>query len=491
MNVMETHRDRTSYTLRDLEEARRFLLQGLWWQRVAPPTAGTIRPALEWAMEAANEGTPLPPLGFIADLGQAAFGSDWETRSSRSQVSIPGLPVNLLSTYEDHVLGKIYADWTFARASDALRRYEGRDRARGLAFLLRHVCDRAGIPGVEFSPGIIKAALDSPPEEVLNQGWESLRQDGPQQLLIDMYETLIQCARRTAEVLGPEDIFELEHRTALAEYGERLALRQVLQAAAAFEATLPRHKLRVPPRRMEVPTRILDEDTYPVGGFTSISNRGSIESLLHSQLAYMEPDPNERPDLFDIKFLRDELLYYARDENQFLRRRRTFAIVLDPTLAEEIHFKDSELPFQRGILLLGMLVTVVRKLTEWLSTDALAFRFLFVGGGGDDQLEHERELLAMLLRESIANGTVFLERLPAKGVAPQCTDWARRSLCHVLNVSPRPKPLEAADTAETLLQIAGPRPALGEERSDIQTPETDDAQEAWNVTLQRILQRWL
>ena len=62
------------------------------------------------------------------------------------------------------------------------------------------------------------------------------------------------------------------------------------------------------------PTRALDEDTYPVGGFTSISTRGSIESLLHSQLAYMETD--ERPDLFDIKFLRDELLYYARDENQ-------------------------------------------------------------------------------------------------------------------------------------------------------------------------------
>ena len=30
----------------------------------------------------------------------------------------------------------------------------------------------------------------------------------------------------------------------------------------------------------------------------------------------------ERPDLFDIKFLRDELLYYARDENRFLRRRQ-------------------------------------------------------------------------------------------------------------------------------------------------------------------------
>jgi hypothetical protein len=490
MTATDSLRDQLSYTLRDLEEARRFLLQGLWWQRVVPPTAAAVRPALEWALQAANEGTPLPPIGLIADVGQAAYGSDWETRSTRSQVTIPGLPVNLLSTYEDHVLGKIYSDWTFARASDALRRYQGRDRARGLAFLLRHLWERLHIPGVDFSPGIIKSALDAPPEEVLNQGWESLRQEGPQQLLIDMYESLIQCARRTAEVLGPEDIFELEHRTALAVYGERLALRQVLRAAAAFESTLPRHKIRVPPRRMEVPTRILDEDTYPVGGFTSLSNRGTVESMLHSQLAYMESDPNERPDLFDIKFLRDELLYYARDENQFLRRRRTFAIVFDPALTEEILFKDNELDYQRGVLLLGLLVAVVRKLTEWLTTDALAFRFIFPKVEGDP-MQRERELLAMLLREPIANGTAIIEEMPAREIPARCTDWARRSLCHVLTISPRPVPVDANDTAETLLRVAGPRPALGDSLSSVTPLEADDAQECWNLALQYVLQRWI
>jgi hypothetical protein len=341
---------------------------------------------------------------------------------------------------------------------------------------MRHLWERAHSPGVDFSPGIIKAALDSPPEEVLNQGWESLRQEGPQQLLIDMYEAIIQCARRTAEVLGPEDIFELEHRTALAVYGERLALRQALQAASAFEATLPRHKIRVPPRRMEVPTRILDEDTYPVGGFTSLSNRGTVESMLHSQLAFMEADPKERPDLFDIKFLRDELLYYARDENQFLRRRRTFAIVFDPSLSEEIHFKDDGLSHQRGILLLGLLAIVVRKLTEWLNTDALAFRFIFPNVERDP-MEKERELLTMLLRESILNGTAFIDRMPAKAIGPTCTDWARRSLCHVLNIAAHPQLIDANDTTETLLKINGPRPALGDQLSPITHPDSDDAQE--------------
>ena len=34
----------------------------------------------------------------------------------------------LVRTYEDHVLGKVYADWSFARASDAMRVRVGRHR---------------------------------------------------------------------------------------------------------------------------------------------------------------------------------------------------------------------------------------------------------------------------------------------------------------------------------------------------------------------------
>src|SRR5262249_28731274 len=148
----------------------------------------------------------------------------------------------------------------------------------------------------------------------------------------DLYEEIIAAVRATGSALGPEDVFELEHGTALAAFSQRVALRQVLQAAARLEERLPPHPGRPLARRQEVPTHLLDEDTYPVGGFSSISTRGTIESLLHSQLVYMEPD--DRPDLFDIKYVRDELLYYARDENQFLRRRRTFIFALYPDLVQ-------------------------------------------------------------------------------------------------------------------------------------------------------------
>ncbi len=520
------------YEIRDLDDARTFLTQGLWLQRAVQPTAAAVRIALEWAMEILSRGQPIPPIGFIADLGHVAFGTDWEIKGNRQKLALPNLPPLLLPTYEDHVLGKIYADWTFSTAGDALRRYrEGRERARGLAFVITQLRERAGFAGVDFSPGVITTLLAESPDDVLRHGYETLQRDGPEPHLIALYESLITAARRLAEVLGPEDILELQSGTALDDESDRMAFRQVALAASLLEASLPRHRVRPLPRRQEVPTRVLDEDTYPVGGFSSISNRGSVESLLHSQLAYI--DEEEKPDLFDIKFLRDELLFYSRDENQFLRRRRTFVLAFYPDLVEELRFKDAELDYQRGIMLLALLFVVIRKLSDWLSTDALVFDFVFVIPEGQPRifpLDTEYELLVRLLREQAANGTVafdflFLtasgtisqgqrneieqlqhalrDRLP-KGSAVRfatvssldaveelCAQRARRSLCHCLAMSAQPLAIEPEDTVVTRLLLDGPSPALGAGREAPSLPEGAEPMEHWCGALQQILQRWI
>ncbi len=138
--------------LRDPDEAQRFLLQGLWLQRSVPPSAGTIKPILEWILEIAASGQPLLPSGVIADFGHVAFGVDRDSRSKKDFPIVPGLPPTLMRTYEDHLLGKIYADWSFERASDALRRFTGRDRSIGLAYVIRQFRDRGNFGGVELSP---------------------------------------------------------------------------------------------------------------------------------------------------------------------------------------------------------------------------------------------------------------------------------------------------------------------------------------------------
>jgi hypothetical protein len=473
--------------LRDLDQARLFVVQGARLQQVVPPSPASVRRALEWAREIASGGQPLPPVGFVADLGHSAFGPDLGAR--RESPRGTGLPPQLARAYEDQVLGKAYADSTFERAGDALRRYQGRDRARGLAFVVNQFRERAGFGGVHLSPAVLKAALRDPPERVLAEADESLARDGPLPLLLELYEDLTRQVRRLQEVLGPEDVFELEHRTALDALGQRVALRQVLRAADELEHHLPRHRLRPRAGRQEVPTRVLDEDTYPVGGFSSLSTRGTVESLLHSQLAYMETD--ERPDLFDVKYLRDELLYYARDENQFLRRRRTFVLALFPDLVQA-RFKDAELRWQRVVLVLALLTVAVRKLTEWLSEDALRFEVLFVGKGEPPPLPEEYRLLETLLREPLANGTAVLGRVEdAAAAAALCALRSRRSLCHCLCVSAAGEKFRADGTAVARLRVDGPLPALAEGDGPLQQPEADEPVAAWAAALETLLEGWV
>jgi hypothetical protein len=291
-------------------------------------------------------------------------------------------------------------------------------------------------------------------------------------------------------MLSPTDLFELKHGYALHPEGERLAGRQVLHAAEVLAASLPRHRVRPTPRRQEVPTHILDEDTYPVGGFTSISTKGSPESLLHSQLVFMEAD--DRPDLFDIKFLRDELLYYSRDENQFLRRRRTFVLVLSPDLVRA-RFKDPGLPYQRGVMLLALVVMLVRKLSEWLTTDSLQFQILFPTPEDirTPPLAAEMELLRTLLPEPIINGVLSLHRVGQGEAATLCSQWARRSMVHCLVVSAQPPALKPTDTVVNRLEVAGARPSLGDGDQPPALVEGDDPVESWAQALQQILGRWV
>jgi hypothetical protein len=268
----------------------------------------------------------------------------------------------------------------------------------------------------------------------------------------------------------------------------------VLQTANRLEAGLPRHKVKPLAGRQEVPTRVLDEDTYPVGGFTSISTKGTVESLLHSQLAYMEREPDLRPDLFDVKYLRDELYYYSRDENQFLRRRRVFLFCLYPDLVKA-RFKDPELPVQRIVLVLGLLLTAVRKLSEWLSTDALKFEFLLIQDKDAKPLAQEGALLEMLFREQIENGTVAVRHFPGKDDPPDPGQYAdrraQRSLCHLLAVSAGGVDVPTDLAIGTDFTLPGSRPEVRIGYNEPTVLPADDAVECWTATLERLLMVWV
>lgn len=473
--------------LRDLDEARRYVLQGLWLQRVVRPAGPRVKPVLEWALEILSNGHPLPPVGFVADLGHVAFGHD--PSAAKEPPHVPHWPAALARSYEDHLLGKVYADWTFERAADALRRYQGRDRAKGLAYVTKQFRDRAGLGGTDLSPAVVRGMLAANPDELLAQGFESLDQDGPHPLLAQQYHDLVSAARRMSEVLGPEDVIALEQRTALADMGQYVAHRQILRQTGELEARLPHRPVRPLAGRKEVPTRVHDEDQYPVGGYSSISNRGSIESLLQSQLAYMEPDGS--PDLFDVKFVRDELFYYSRDENQFLRRRRAFVFVFAPDLTAA-RFKDPELPTQRIVLAAAAVLALVRRLSDWLSTDALRFELLFVKQGDRQPLADEAKLFEILLSELRERGVAVVQHPANLGAAAaHCRELARSAQVQVLVLGQDAAAFEAEGAVVARLAVNGPRPVLIDGHGATAELDTDDAPKAWAEAVLRVLQMWV
>jgi hypothetical protein len=441
-------------------------------------------------MQLAGQGHAIPPLGFVVDVIHLTRGFFPEPTHAHHP---PELPVDhtLIRQYDDYVIGKMLADHSFERSTDALARYQGRDLLRGQAFVIQQMLQRCEYRGVHVSPAIFKSLIRQTPNELKLLVQELVAERAVSAELLDDYRQLIGVIRQVGNLLGGEDIFELEHGTAIAEFGQRLALRQVLQTSETFSGSSAQQILKPQKRREQVATRIRDEDYYPVGGFTSISTRGTIESLLHSQLAFMELDDADRPDLFDIKFLRDELLYYARDENQFFRRRKTILFVFYPQLIET-RIKDAQLPYQRMIVLLGMLHAAVGQLSQWLSNDALAFHFLFVDHAGQVSLQDERMLCETLLREQIANGTVFVDAIAYTDVASRADQFAVVSETHLLALLAADRSLECkyADVAKLIVSSALPELHFFDEQC-AEPDNSESALDSWKLQFRELLASWL
>jgi hypothetical protein len=471
--------------LRDPADVRSYVARAIWLTRAARPTPARVQDTLNWAFALAADGHPLPPLGFLTDAGLVGFGFD-PSGDPPGIPALPSWPPALSRGYDDYLLGKLYSDWTFERAADALRRYPDADRPRALGYVVRQMGERNGFPKLELPVAALRALRDVSAVELLREGEELWHASGPGEFLKAQYEHLTAAARRSAELLGTEDLIALEQRTAIADLGQYVAHRQILEVTSALESRLPARPVRPLPGRKEVPTRVHDEDQYPVGGYTSISNRGSVESLLHSQLAFMEP--HDRPDLFDVKFVRDELFFYSRDENQFLRRRRAFVVLFRPEL-RAARFKDPDLSHQRIVFACGLVLAAVRRLERWLSSDALRFELLFIAEGGTNPLAEEFELFEILLKELRDRGAAAVATIDSPAAATKrILALVRQAQVHALDLGG--SGLEADGAAVASLQLPSAFPVLSAGGREIPLPD-DDPADAWATATLRLLQLWV
>lgn len=402
--------------LRDHDDAESWLAAGLSLARLVRPGADELVRIAPWLHGALAESGELPPAGIIADIGHIVTG-----RSLRVVAPLPDAGAALrdaVSSYEDHVLGRLEADPRIDAIIDAVVRLPAQRRDDAVALFCVHLLARIGFDaGVSIGPGIARRVLYMPTEDIASRGHEALTEaDLIHDMLIVGYRRMTTAARRIGTLVSEPEVFLMENFEALGELTHRLAIEQMIEVAEALSEALPR-RLKPRPRADvgRIPTPLAAEDNYPTGGFSSLSTSGSMENLVISELIYMDDVPqgdgdDEHPrdaiDLFDLRYAEGELLYYTRDESVFVRNRRTIQFILMPDLAG-LRFKDAEMRWQRLVVAFGAIACAIRRLATWLEGEGLSFRAVFVSDpdlvvANAEPLAGERGLCAILLREWIA-----------------------------------------------------------------------------------------
>lgn len=393
---------------------------GLALQRGAAPGRELIEQVRPWLDSTLDLLAIVPPLGIAADIARLLARAPFDI--SRSEpVADPQLR-EALDAYEEHVLGRLSADFRLESARDALVRLDVTLRPAAIAVFIEQVLQRLHRASSKLrtrSPGpvAIRRVLHSHASELAEAGVLHLEDPDLAPQIASFarhYRELAAAARRCGSLIGDVELFTLENHEALNSPSLRLAMGQIAEAAQTIERALPVRVRRSDQSRGRTPTKIEDESAYPIGGYSSISTVGGIESLVSSELVYMNP-PHERAagevDLFEVRWAAGELLKYTRDESVHTRERRTVCFALMPEL-DDARIKDTDVPFQRIVVCLGGLVAGARKLCAWLDEAELSIELIGVGHLGPTPLEHaqplapELELARLVLREYIESGVV-------------------------------------------------------------------------------------
>ncbi|MEO1998991.1 MAG: hypothetical protein ABGZ17_27405 [Planctomycetaceae bacterium] len=460
--------------------AARYLVESYWFQRYGKPSVADLSDVLRWAQCLADEGLAVPPLGILADLGQLALGRV-EIGHDGLDVAVPRwLPLSLLRSYEDCVLGRLWADRDFARGAAAVKSSDRERVSRAVAFLVHRVCVRTCVQGVTINPAVLKRLLAAPMNSVLASGWDALESHAALSQITEQYRKMVTEFSGLGRVLSPADVFELEHHSALSGFSQRLALRQSLELIDRMESHLRVWSPRAVAPSGDVATHAAAESRYPTGGLTALSNRGSIESLLQSQLIYMDEGCDNRPDLFDIKWVRDELLYYTRDEGHFLRPRVTYVIVLSADLAAtRILYPD--LSAQGILTVLASVVLIVRELLRVMSHISLNVAvFCERSSLAENSLADERELLELLLRDERHAGCVQLHESDTRHISDACGAWSECSHVTKLRISSADGSAHTASSGWSHWVVTPKGPAIRETPPPSNAVETAELN-VWDV----------
>lgn len=273
----------------------------------------------------------------------------------------------------------------------------------------------------------LRRALSHPAAEIVATGTLALLGADVAGELALRHGALASKARSSGALLTRADVVIAEAAPELRQRAARLALRQLGAAEEQLLRLAPRTIRRKKSRRSDETAREHDDGTYPMGGFSSMTNVGTLENVVSSELA-LASDGDLAEDLFTIRWATGELLYYTRDESLAHRRRVSLWLALSPELARSGRVREAGAPFQRGVLALAACCALATRASELLRHEALEVHVWCPSA----ELAEERALLSLQLAALVARGVVQLHEGDADALRAQLEAASER--CDLLLV---------------------------------------------------------
>jgi hypothetical protein len=257
-----------------------------------------------------------------------------------------------------------------------LRQNPGFEQLEGMFLLKEETEVNRLLPGVTYQlldrlPSFDVPELNCSPidlDQGLNPETKPDAQFPVQTWLSRIYGQALAALGRAPLHLSPADVFEISHPHLFPRPADRTFYHRLTSAMQGLQVWSS-HAFSLPEDPPGLVARFGEPHVLPLGGYDALTTRGTIGSLVPSELAFI--DPELEVDLFDYKFLENQLLYFQREEGAVFRLRREIRIFFELT------------PFFEHERFLGLLfafcLVLGERLLDLLTKDSVLIRFVFSG----------------------------------------------------------------------------------------------------------------
>ena len=364
---------------------------------------GWIGHVLNLAVKLAAQGLPVPWLGFLADLWKLISIDEAFARPEIIDPTLASHPSFV--DYQDLVIARCIQDAGIIRVRRAVASRSVERKTGALLFLLESWHD-SGLPlGVPVSVGSIAILTGELPRREASAK-EITEKNGWPDELVQAVKSFSQGFRKLPASIDLGVVDVVEKGLDIVDHAPRIQLRQIAAAKNRLNSVINKLTSHLSKLESDVSTSEFDSGNVPLGGYSSISTRGRLESLLPSQLAWLDISIGQS-NYFCLKHRRQELLYYSRSENSLYKRMRHIVFLLDKSL-DEGRTKYRNLPCQSLTLMMAGLLCLWEQMKSIFCSEGITLTLVFMDTGYE--LENEKKLLELLFSSEIVAGKVRTDR---------------------------------------------------------------------------------